>query len=205
MLVYSSNCNNEKFNHESRSPFREKFSAKFSHTDFESTSVIYVLCNHISRQKIAKEIYNQFNFWHIECFITEVSIVLKGTPSSVAKTSMWTVGSQYAVPSTEYLKCKKHRINQSNKKDRMQPNFPVSISSWVYVHMKTEVNSRAYTGECTQSSLGPDIISDVSSQHTGQPIWVHTCMQRGTCPSWVTLKNSVQNFSCKLLLLKQSI
>lgn len=72
MLVYSSNCNNEKFNHESRSPFREKFSAKFSHTDFESTSVIYVLCNHISRQKIAKEIYNQFNFWHIECFITEV-------------------------------------------------------------------------------------------------------------------------------------
>lgn len=149
--------------------------------------------NYISRQKIVKEIYNQFNFWHIKHFITGVSVVLKGTPSSVAKTSMWAVNSQYAVPSTECLKCKKHRVSQSNEIECS----PTSM--FLFPHGSMCTWKQRLTAEYKLERV-PRVLWDLTSSVMCLPNTldspsecIHAC-QRETCPSLSHFEKLSANF-----------
>lgn len=158
---------------------------------------------------MAKEVHDQFNFQHIECFLTEVSVVLKGTPKCVVKTSMWAVDSWQAAPSTECLQCRGHRIPQSDEKGGMhQPpclHCHIGIDAHDNKRQRQSMNWMIYP-ECSLStSLLYLFTSNVSSQHSGQPIWVHSCMPKENLSITGHFGKLSAKFSCKLLLLKQSV
>lgn len=130
--------------------------------------------NHISRYKIAKEIHSQFNFWYIKHFITEVLLKLL--------CELWIHNRQS--PTTECLKCKRHRKVRAMRKMEYSPTSMFLLPHGPMCTRKQRLTAERILDGVPRVSPSLTtwflylIISDVSSQLTGWPIWVHACMPK---------------------------